>query len=449
MQVTSEKLEKSEVKLTIELTAEEFEPYRKKAAEQLGKEVEVDGFRKGEVPMDVLINKIGEQAFMGHVLDLAIGESYENAVKQEKLMAIDYPRIQIQSHDPLKYEAIVPTLPEVKWGKDPKGLKVERQEQKVEDDEIEEVLGNLKDRTKKWKEVERGAKSGDKVELDFDGYDAEGGDVESGEKSEGDDAEAGEPKPLEGTSSKNHPLIIGSDSFIPGFEEKLEGIKAGEEKDIELTFPKDYHAEHFKGKKVRFHVKAHKVEEPEEHELDDEFAKMITGGNRKTMDELKEEIVEELKKQKEVQELGRLENDFLTKLAEYVDIEIPQSLIDREKEMIIARMKKDMQARGVKWEDYEKEMTDKGKDMQEELTKPATQQVKIRLGLEKLYEENPLEAKLDVTEEEIDKEVADMLAHYPKEFAPMVEARYKKGEQERESLRNRLMLRKITAAHTK
>ena len=425
MKVQVEKLEKSEIKLTIEVSEEKVKSYREKAVKELQGQVKVPGFREGEIPADVLEKHMGEQAFMGHVLDLAISHTYEEAVKQEKLRPIAYPKIQILEQKPLKYEAIIPTLPEVKWKKDVSKLKVKRQAVKVEESEMEEVLENLKKRSTKWNEVDRAAKKGDRVEVDFDGFDEK-------------------EVPLEGTSSKNHPLVLGEGGMIPGFEDEIEGMKKDEEKEFKITFPKDYHAKHFQGKGVKFKVKLHKIEESEEAKIDDDFVKEITGGNRKNVAELKEEIKEEVGKQKETQETGRLENEFLKSLADYVDIEVPDSLIEREIDLILERMKQDLTQRGVKWEDYEKEMKEQGKEIRKELRKTAEQQVLIRLGLETLYEEE----KTEVTDKEIDAEIETMMGHYPPEFKTMMAERYKDGSQEKEQLKNMLMLRKLVAAHT-
>jgi trigger factor len=425
MKVQVEKLEKSEVKLTIEVSEEKINSYREKAVKELQGQVKVPGFREGEIPADVLEKHMGEQAFMGHVLDFAISQTYEEAIKQEKLKPIAYPKIQILEQKPLKYEAIIPTLPEVKWKKDVSKLKVKRQKPKVEEAEIKEVLENLKKRSMKWNEADRPAKKGDRVEIDFDGFD-EGGAA------------------LDGTSSKNHPLVLGEGGMIPGFEDAIEGMKKDEEKEFKVTFPEEYQAKHFQGKEVKFKVKLHKIEESEEVEINDDFVKEITGGNRKNIAELKEEIEEEVGKQKETQETGRLENEFLKSLADYVDIEVPDSLIDRETDLIIEKMKQDLSQRGVKWEDYEKEMKEQGKEMRKELAKTAEQQVLIRLGLETLYENE----KTEVSDKEIDAEIEVMMGHYPPEFKTMMAERYKDGSQEKEQLRNMLMLRKLVAAHT-
>ena len=426
MKVTLETLKNSEVKLTVELTAKQMEDYGHRAAEELQNQVKVDGFRPGKVPFELLKQKVGEQAFMSQVLDIAISDTYELAVTQNEVRPVAYPKITVKKHEPLEYEAIVAVLPAVSWSKDIKKLSVSKKTPKVEAKEIEEVLTNLKTRSTKWNDVERKAKKGDRVEVDFDGHDLEG-------------------NALPGTSSKNHPVVLGEGSLIPGFEDELIGMEKDQEKTFEITFPKDYHSEDFKAKKVKFTVTLRRIEEAEEPKMDDAFAAEITGGNRKTMDELKEEIKEELGKQKEKEEEARLENEFLKELATFVKADLPEVLIEREMELMQNRIKQDLEKRKQNWEDYLAELEKEGKDIKKELHKPATEQLLIRLGLEELYKEQPV----DISTEELEAGIRDMIAFYPPHFAPMVEERYKEGSQDREMLKNQLRLRKLVAKHTK
>ncbi len=426
MKIQIENQKNSEVKMTVEISEKKLEEYKKEAVKELQGKVDIPGFREGTVPMEMLERHMGEQAFLSQVLDVAISASYEEAIKSEKLRPVAYPKISVTSQEPLVYEAVIPVVPEVKWKKDVKKLTVKSQKLEVSKAEMEEVLENLRVKSAKWKVVEREAKMKDRVELDFDGFDMD-------------------KVPLDGTSSKNHPVILGEGSLIPGFEEEVVGMKVGEEKDFNITFPKDYQAKHFQGKEVQFHIKLNQVEEPEEHELNDEFANEITGGNRKTLDELKEEVNEELMHQKEHQEDSRRENEFLKELLNYIEADVPEALLEREIDFMVDRIKKDLEKQGKTLEDYEKELDGKGKKLRDELKKTAMDQVLIRLGLEKLHEEEGTTA----TKEDIEKEIQHMLSHYPPHVAPMMAERYKEGSQEREYLKNQVMLRNVVAAHTK
>ena len=412
--------------MTVTLTAEEMAPYRAKAVAELQDKVKVAGFRPGKVPEDVLVEHIGEQAFTGHMLDIALSESYEAALRQEKIRAVAYPKIQILEHEPLKYEALIPVLPEIKFKKDADKVTVSRKKPEVKDEEIHEVLQNFVKRTVEWKDVEREAKKGDRVEVDFDGKDMDG-------------------VPLDGTSSKNHPVILGEGSLIPGFEEELMGMKKDEEKDFEIVFPKDYHSKQYQSKKVKFHVKLGRIEEGTAQELNDTLAQKVSGDEKKTLPVLKEEIRHELHSQKEYEEDVRLENEFLKELLAVVEAEVPDALVEKEIDFLIERIKEDLKKRKQTWEDYEKEMEVEGKDLRKELHKPAVEQVLIRLGLERLFElENP-----DVSEEDIEGEIERLLGRYPEEFRAMLKGRYAEGSNEREMIRSGVRLRKIVKAHTK
>ena len=425
METSVQKLEKSEVKLTVALTEEEMKKFRVKAVKDLQDKVKVPGFRAGKIPEDVLRGEIGEQAFLGEVMEFAVSESYEEAVKKENLHPVGYPKMNIIQQDPLKYEAIVPTVPEIKFKKEIEKGKVSRKKPEVKEEEIQAVLADFMKRTVEWKDVVREAKTGDRVEIDFDGKDADG-------------------VPLDGTSSKNHPIVLGSKSFIPGFEEEIVGMKMADEKDFEITFPKDYHSAAFKNKKVKFHVKLNRIEEGTESELNDAFAQKVSKDEKKTLADLKQEIHTELGHQKEHDEDTRIEGEFLKELLEIVEAEVPEVLVDREVDFLIERIKGDLEKRKQKWEDYEAEMKEKGKDIRAELRKPALEQVLIRLGLERLFElENP-----EVSEADIEEEIEHLVGHYPPEFQVMLKGRYVEGSQEREMVKSGVRLKKVVKAHT-
>ena len=423
MNISLEDLKKSEMKLTIELSKEEMAEYEKKAAKALQDQVKVPGFRPGHVPLDMLKKHVGEQAFQSQVVDAALQESYFNAIKEKGLQPVDFPKLNIVTHDPLKYEATFPVLPEVTWKKELTSIKLKAEKLEVKKDEIDEVLGNLKTRSTKWEKVDRKSKKGDRVELDFSGFDKDG-------------------KALDGTASQHHPLILGSNSMIPGFEEELEGLKAKDEKSFDITFPKDYHNDDFKNKKVTFKIKVHSVEEPIEPKLDDAFAAEITGGNRKTMKELKDEIKDELMKQKERTELTRQEGEFLEKLGKNVKADIPAALIEREIDMMIERIKQDLKHRKQSFEDYVKEVESKGKKLRDELKETAEKQVITRLALEQYHNEK----KTEVSQEEIDQEIKEVLATVPPHFVQMYAQRFQ-DPKERDVLMRQLMLRKVVKTH--
>ncbi len=426
MQIDVQKLEKSEVKLVIKLSAEEMKAYEEKAAEELQGQVKIDGFRAGHVPLDVLKEHVGDQGFLGATMDIAIGDAYEKAVHEKELRPVSYPKINITSHEPLlEFEAVVALLPEVKFKKDPTKLTVKRKKAVVEDKEVHEVIENFMERSKKWTDVTRAAQKGDRVEIDFDGFD-EGG------------------APLDGTASKNHPVVLGSNSLIPGFEDEVVGMSIADEKDFWITFPKDYHSKVFQSKKVRFHIKLNRVEEGQKQEANDDWAKEVSGDKEKNLVSMKEDIKVELTKQKGHQEESRLEEEFLKVLMEHVEAEVPDALVEREIEFMVKRLKEDMEKQKRNWEEYEKELKEQGKDLHKELHKPAAEQVLIRLGLEKLMEME----KPEVSEEDIQEEISRLLGNYPPEFQAMLKERYAEGTEGRETVKGAARFKKLIRGHT-
>ncbi|MFO0780830.1 MAG: trigger factor [Candidatus Gracilibacteria bacterium] len=218
MKVTVEKLPKSEVKLTIEVPAERLEKYMEKAAEQISMHFKIPGFRPGHVPLDVLKQHVNEEGIEAHMLDIALPETYTEAVMKEKLQVVSRPKVEIKTKSPLVYEAVVAVFPEVSVSGYEK-ISVKKETPKVEAKDVDEVLAGIQKRHTTYKDVEREAKKGDRVEVDFDGFDDGGA-------------------PLDNTSSKNHPLVIGDNSLIPGFEDELVGMKKEEKKSFQITFQK-------------------------------------------------------------------------------------------------------------------------------------------------------------------------------------------------------------------
>lgn len=405
MKVSKEVLSKTQVKLTIELDQKSFDSHKAHTLEHLREEVEVPGFRKGHAPEAMIIQKIGEQAFEMEVMDHAISHAYSDALHQEKLQPVDYPKIEVTGTDPLSFTALVDLMPELSWKKDLKSLKLKANAVEVGDLDVEEVLQNLLKNSALWIKKDAKAEDGDRVEIDFDGFDEEG-------------------VALEGTSSKNHPLILGSNSFIPGFEEALVGASEGDEKSFEVVFPADYGKEDFQNKKVRFEVKVHQVERQELPELNDEFVQSITGGARANVAELKEEIQTELKAQRERNEMIRLEEEFITELLPYIDFEVSDAMVERELSWMREAMKKEAPS---------------DEDGEKEEKKQAREMIQIRMALETLYKERAVEVKTD----EVMQELSFMMSRYPQEFKAMLLERYKPGSQEWRQVENQLKVRKV------
>ena len=252
-----EKLEKSQVALTIEVGAAEFEAAVEKAYQKMRRKINVPGFRPGKAPRKMIERMYGAEVFFEEAINIAFPEAYEAAVEQEKLQVVGYPAVEMVGEvtkDGFTFKATAPVYPEVTLG-EYKGLKAEKPEVKVTAADVDERLKTLADRNTRLVSVDREAKSGDTAVIDFEGF-LNG-------------------KPFEGGKGENHNLELGSGSFVPGFEDQVIGMKAGEEKDINITFPENYH-EDLAGKAVVFKVKVHEVKEKEVPEMDDEFAKDVS-----------------------------------------------------------------------------------------------------------------------------------------------------------------------------
>lgn len=410
MEYNLKKLPKSEIELSITLTEQEIAKQEEKALAEAGKELAIKGFRKGHVPANVVREHIGETYITARAQELAIQEAYVDAVMKEKLQVISRPRIAVQGQKPFKFTAIVAVLPEVKL-KDYKKIKVPKKEQEATEKDIEELLKDMRKYATTYREVDRVAKERDRVEIDFDGFDEKG-------------------EPVANTSSKNHPMVIGDKMMIPGFEEEIIGMKKDEEKEFHITFPKDYHKEDFREKKLKFKVKLNKLEEAVEPEMDEAFVEKMSG-KKQPLDEFKKEIAKNILAEKERGHARERENTFLDELLKITTVELPESLIDEEVEYILHDLKHDMEHRGVPFETYLKSSKTTEEDLRKKYRPEAEKRLKVRLALQQIIRDEKLEA----APAEIEAEFSRLSVSYPD----------LKLENIRNELANQIVLRKLFA----
>ena len=416
MKVTVQKLPKSEVKLTIEVPSERVEKFMHKAAEQISMHFKVPGFRPGHVPMDVLKQHVNQEGIENHMLDIALPETYTEAVTKEKLQVVSRPKVDIKSKNPLIYEATVAVYPDVAISGYEK-ISIKKEEPKVEDKDVEEVLDGILKRNTTYKEVDRAAQKEDRVEIDFQGFDDGGA-------------------PLDNTTSKNHPLVIGENSLIPGFEDELIGLKKGEEKKFKVTFPKDYHHKPFQHKKVEFNVKVNMIEEGSKPEWDAELIKKVTG-KEQTMDEVKKIISQNLAEDKQQAEKVRRENAFLDKIIDLTKLDVPEILIEEEIDMMVEEFKSELEKQvGVTLEQYLEQNKKELKELRDDRRKEAEKRLTLRFGLQKLFE---LE-KIAVSKEELDKEMEHIIDLYPAGEQQKVRKEYKEGSYLMRRLENKMKM---------
>lgn len=419
MQCKITKQPKSKVVLKISVSPEDMKKARAQALERLGSEVQVPGFRKGHVPANIVLQHVKPETVYATTLDVVIPMAYADAVMQEKLQVVARPKVKITKDDPLEFEAEVAIMPEIKL-KNLKKIKIPKEEVKVTEKDVGQVLEELRKRSAKETVVDRAAKKGDKVEIDFTGKDKGG-------------------VALEGMHSKNHPLVIGDGVFLPHFEENLVGAKKGDHKEFTLTFPSDYHVKKYQKKEVVFTVDVHGVTERVLPELDDAFC-ASNFGEKKTMTEVKEMVKKDLHKQKEQEAQEKRENVLLEKIVEATEVDLPDELVQEEIDFLYGQQIKEIERMGVTREQYEKYLAEKKKDPKAELKERAAKQVTLRMALIEVIKEE----KLTVTDQEVAAEKEQVLTQYGENRAKVEEA-FTKDPALTTQLKNKVLLRKLFA----
>ncbi len=383
-----EKLEKSRVAVTVEVGAEEFEAAVAKAYAKARGKLSIPGFRPGKAPRKMIEKLYGAGVFYSDAVDIALPEAYTQAVGSSGLDVIGYPEIEIVDdkidESGFTFKATVAVYPEVKLG-EYKGLSAEKEDVKVSADDIKERLNEMAESNSRLVTVARKAKKGDIADIDFEGFD--------------------NGTAFEGGKGQNYDLELGSGSFVPGFEEQIVGMKAGEEKDIDITFPEDYHKD-LAGKKVVFHVKVNEVKNKELPKLDDDFAKDVSEYD--TLKELKDSIKREITGQREQAAKYAFENALLEKVAEGIECDVPDALIDEQCARFLDEFKQRLQSQGIPYDQYCKMTNMDEKKFMEEGKEPALRQVRLDLAVNAIIREE----KLEVTDEEVEKQYADLAEKY-------------------------------------
>ena len=379
-----EKLEKSRVALTIETSAEEFEAAVNKAYLKMRGKINVPGFRVGKAPRKIIEKMYGAEVFYEEAVNIILPDAYEAAVKEQELDVVGYPEVELESctKDGVVFKCTVAVYPEVKLGQY-KGLEAPKAEVKVAAADVNARLKEMADRNSRLVSVERAVKKGDTADIDFEGFD--------------------NGVAFDGGKGENFDLEIGSGSFVPGFEDQLIGMKAGEEKDIDITFPKDYTPE-LAGKPVVFHVKVNEVKVKEVPALDDEFAKDVSEFD--TLKELKADIKKKLTAERTEAAQRAFEDVLMAKVAEGVEADVPYEMVDLQAEQMTEGFKQQLAAQGIPFDQYLKMTNTTEADFKSQAYGPAEQQVKMDLAISAIVKAENLEASDDEVEAEM-KKVAD------------------------------------------
>lgn len=383
MASTVEKTEKNKVKLTITVDAETFKQANQTAYMKNRGQINIPGFRKGKAPLPVIVQRYGEGVFYEDAFDEVFPQSYSAALEEHDVKPVEHPSLDILEigAEGVKYTAEVTVMPEVKLGKY-KGVKVEAAEYKVGAKEVNEEIEKEREKIARWVNVERAVKTGDKTTIDYKGF-------------VGEDA-------FEGGEAQGHVLEIGSGSFIPGFEDQVVGMKPGEEKDIMVTFPEQYHSDELAGKEAKFEVKVHEIKEKELPELDDEFAKDVSEFD--TLAEYKKDVKKKLTDAAKQRAESETDSSIFQKVVEGCEVEIPEPMITRETDYMINDMAQRMSYQGINLDDYMK-ITNTTMDMlREQYKSEAENRVKSQLVFEAIQKAEGLE----VTDEDVDAELQEV-----------------------------------------
>lgn len=405
MSVKMEKIEKNAVELEITVGSEEFGAAVAKAAKVLAHKINIPGFRKGKAPRSMVERYVGTQALYNDAVDELIGPAYAKAVAETEIQPVDRPEVdlvQIDEGKDLIFKAKVTVKPEVELG-DYKGLNIEKTAAAVTDENVEEELKRKQEQYAKILTLEEGTvENKDTVTIDF------AGSVDG--------------VPFEGGTAEGYELTIGSGTFIPGFEDQLIGAEIGKEVDVNVTFPEEYHVADLKGKDALFKVTVHMIKRKELAPIDDEFVKDVS--DFETLDELKADIREKLMKAAEQNAENEFKNAVVAKAVENASVEIPEAMINNRINTMVKDLEQNLSYQGLDLETYFHYLGTSEEEMKEKFRPQAAENVKTELVLEAIGKAEGIQ----VTEEEVNEELAKLAEHYQTQVENLKQALIARGE---------------------
>ena len=383
---------KNEVKLSFTIEASKFEEAIQKVYVKSAKYFNIPGFRKGKAPYKIVEKQYGAQIFYEDAFNEVAGEVYEKELIDAKIEAVSRPEIdiiQMEKGKDLIFTAVVQTKPEVTLGKY-KGIELKKVEYNVEEKDIDHEIGHMQERNARLVNVEdRPVEKNDTTVIDFEGF---------------VDGVA-----FEGGKAENHELVIGSNTFIPGFEDQIIGMKIGEEKDINVTFPEEYFSKDLAGKPAVFKVKLHEIKKKELPAVDDEFAKDVSEFD--TIKELKDSIKEKLEEENKNKAKYETEEEAIKTVCDNTEIDIPSGMIETETDNMIKDIEQRLMYQGLNFAQYLQMMGKTEEDMRKEMKEQAERQVKTKLVLGAIVEAEKIEA----TDEEVKAKLEEMATMYGKD----------------------------------
>lgn len=378
---------KHEVNIKIE--GEEWKKALHKAYEKNNKKAKIDGFRPGKAPYEIFVKHYGIENLFIDAADSCLQESYLKAITDSKLIPVTEPKVDIKEIDENHVEFIftIITKPEIKIKKY-EGLKIKKDKLEVKEEEIQDEIDHLLEQYAELVVKEGTVENGDTVIIDYEGF-LDG-------------------VPFEGGKAENYSLVIGSNTFIPGFEEQLIGMDKDSEKEIKVTFPEDYHAENLKGKETTFKVKVHEIKTKQNRELDDEFFEDLGMEGVNSLETLKESIKEHLEAHKKTDIENKFVDDMLDAISKQTEIDIPEEMVEDEINHLIKRFEEQLKYQGVSLDLYYSLTKSTEKDLREQVEKEAFKNVLYRLILEELVKI----LEITVTDEEANEELEKMAKQY-------------------------------------
>lgn len=380
VKTNTKELGDSRVRVDVEVPSEALERELQSAAGEIGRDMRVPGFRKGKVPAQVVIRQVGREAVLDEAVRRALPNWYEEALQDAGVAAVGDPKLDLtelpEQGAPLAFSIEVGVVPEAKLG-DYRGVEVGRREPEASDDEVQAELERMRESLASLETVEREAADGDFVVIDFTG--------------------SVDGEPFEGGDARGYLLELGSGRLIPGFEEQLQGAKAGEEREVKLTFPDDYPAEHLAGKEASFAVEAKEVKEKQLPELDDEFA--VQAGGYDSLDELREDITGRLREVEERQIEGEFREAAVDAAVENAELEVPHELVHSKAHEMWHRTARRLQAQGIEPSQY---LQMSGKE-EEELVTEAEPEAELALKREAVLNAIVKAEGIEVSDDEVEE----------------------------------------------
>ena len=394
METVCNKLEKCMMEVKVTFTTEEWKNAQEKALEKLAKNVKIDGFRQGKAPMKMVKSRVGKAAILEEATDVVLKKSYAAILLDNNIQPVGQPQVQIDelTEDVLKVTVTAPVAPEVTLGQY-KGLEVKKGTVKVTKKEIEAELANYQNQFAELIIKEEGTvENGDTAVIDFEGF---------------KDGVA-----FEGGKAENHSLEIGSGSFIPGFEEQVIGMKVGEEKEINVTFPEEYQSAELAGQEAVFKVKVHEIKTKVLPDIGDELAKDVNIDGIETLADLETYTKEQIKNKKQTEVESKFSDDIFNAVIENTPLEVPEAMIETETQTMLREVEQNLSQQGLNMELFQQLTGKTMEDMKTEMSEQAEKRVKFNLILAEIAKAENIE----ISDEEVDDEIKEIATYYGREF---------------------------------